>query len=98
MMAAHRQLVAARRGLLPAGTKLTLGVQDKGFKTWVWAQNEFVVGVLNLVERQDEDMAAYLQARIPAHVSWDGDVSAGGVAGMFLLSLFTLRWQLLTSF
>lgn len=97
-MAVHSQLVANRRALLPGGTQLRLRFGDNGFLTWTWAKNEFVVGVLTLVERQDEDLAANLKARIPGHVSWDGDISGGGVAGIFLLSLFALHWQLLTSF
>lgn len=98
MMAVHHHLVAARRSLLPLGTELRLGFGDKGFKTWVWAKNEFVVGVLSVIERQNKDLAGYLQARIPQHLSWDGDVSIGGMSGMFILPLLTLRCQLLTSF
>jgi hypothetical protein len=50
-----------------AGTELRLGFGDKGFKTWVWAKNKFVVGVLSVtvIERQDKDLAGYLQLGFP---------------------------------
>lgn len=83
-----------------AGTELRLGFGHKGFKTWVWAKNKFVVGVLSVtvIERQNKDLAGYLRDRIPQHVSWGGDVSIGGISSIFILPLLTLRYQLLTSF